>query len=122
MARKAERAPTKPKAPDLTAQRSANLLPLCGCAGCQPLELEFQADPVMLSFLKRALLKRGWTGVATPAEKSYQRFHSTWAAGLAERGAALAAERPEFGQKPKAAAVLLADDESDAIVVQSVLL
>jgi hypothetical protein len=88
-----------------------DLLPLCGCEGCIPLETEFKDDPVMLSFLKRTLLKRGWTGVATPAEKLYQKFHSTWAAGLAERGAARMAE---FREKSQTEGTLSpTDDKSD---------
>lgn len=109
---------------------TADLVPLCGCAGCQPLEQEFQADPVLLSFLKRALLKRGWAGIATPAEKSYQRAHSTWAAGMAERAAELAArtrfgttaETAEFGEKPATGTDSMPDALSDAILAQGTLL
>lgn len=118
----------------VTQRAPVDLLPICGCAGCQPLEAEFQADPVMLSFLKRTLLKRGWTGVATPAEKAYQRAHSTWMAGLADRAADLATrtgfgsksdgatETPEFGDFPATETVSSGDAVSNAIMAQGALL
>jgi hypothetical protein len=52
----------------------------CTCDGCAALEVEYRADPVLLAFLKRRLLKRGWAGgQPSPAEKAYQKAHCDWA-------------------------------------------
>jgi hypothetical protein len=52
----------------------------CTCIGCAALEAEYRTDPVLLAFLKRRLLKRGWAGgQPSPAEKAYQKAHCDWA-------------------------------------------
>lgn len=82
MPKKAERAPTKPKAPDLTAQIAAQIVPMdCACAGCAALARLYGSDPQLHLFYRRRLLQKGWAGKSreAPEERQYQKAHATWA-------------------------------------------
>lgn len=48
------------------------------CQGCAALEAEYGSDRILLTFLKKRLLKRGWSGPRSPAEQKYIQEHATW--------------------------------------------
>jgi hypothetical protein len=48
----------------------------CDCRACRDLASEYANDPVLLEFYRVNLLKRGWAGSRTPAEKVYIQAHT----------------------------------------------
>jgi hypothetical protein len=48
-------------------------------ARCTALSEEYGSDRELLDFLKRRLLKRGWAGKLTEAERAHVKVHVDWA-------------------------------------------
>ena len=57
----------------------------CTCAGCVGLAERFRDDPVLLTFYRANLLKRGWAGSIDDVERAYMLSHAPWYNNMVER-------------------------------------
>jgi hypothetical protein len=76
----------------------------CSCQGCTMLAAQCGADLELLAHYRRRLLRRGWSGATTTAEKVFTSAHSTWRSRLSNAGTQTIARTGGISARTRASA------------------